>query len=285
MASPNLRRGFQRPVVNQLLRDHPYALFVFSNESQSAWHFLNVKYDEHAERRRLTRRITVRPGEGLRTAAERMALLDLQAISPDLFGLSPMLIQQHHDEAFDVEKVTKDFYEEIANWYFWAQQCPDVFFPKDVENEEQRALFLIRLLTRLIFCWFLREKRNPQTGAGLIPDSLFDARRMKDLLKDPSPEACTYYTAILQNLFFATLNTEMDTPGQAPVRRFLDEGDGQRSDEHMVHQLWRHARQLRDPYRFGKTLARHPFLERRTFRVSGRPRAEGQLALHGGSTD
>jgi hypothetical protein len=32
--------------VNQLLRDHPYALFVFSNKNQSAWHFLNVKYDE-----------------------------------------------------------------------------------------------------------------------------------------------------------------------------------------------------------------------------------------------
>ncbi|MBU1909448.1 MAG: Eco57I restriction-modification methylase domain-containing protein, partial [Verrucomicrobia bacterium] len=180
--------------------------------------------------------------------------------SPDLFGLSPMLIQQHHDEAFDVEKVTKDFYEEIANWYFWARDCPGVFFPKDAGNEEQRALFLIRLLTRLIFCWFLREKRNPETGSGLIPDSLFDARRMKDLLKDPSPEACTYYTAILQNLFFATLNTEMDTTGQASVRRFLDEGDSQRSDEHMVHQLWRHARQLRDPAALEKLLRDIPFL-------------------------
>ena len=260
LASSDFKRGLQRLVVNQLLRDHPYALSVFSNKNQSIWHFLNVKFDERAEKRRLTRRITVRPGDGLRTAVERMALLDLQAISPDLFGLSPLLIQQHHDVAFDVEKVTKDFYEEIANWYFWARDCPGVFFPKDVENEEQRALFLIRLLTRLIFCWFLREKRNPQTGAGLIPDSLFDARRVKDLLKYPSPEACTYYTSILQNLFFATLNTEIDRPGQQPERRFIDEGDGQRSDEHMVHQLWRHARQLRDPSVLEKLLRDIPFL-------------------------
>lgn len=267
LSSPDSRRGHQRPVVSQLLRDHPYALFVFSNKDQSVWHFLNVKYDDAAEKRRLVRRITVRPGEGLRTAAERMATLDLQAISPDLFGLPPMLIQKRHDEAFDVEKVTKDFYQEIANWYFWAREHAE--FPKDapVDADGKPSLSLIRLLTRLIFGWFLREKRNPETGAGLIPDSLFDARRMKDLLKDASPEACTYYTAILQNLFFATLNTEMDAaksgtgaPGQTPVRRFLDEGDGQRSDEHMVHQLWRHARQLRDPVALEKLLRDIPFL-------------------------
>jgi len=187
LASPDLKRGLQRPVVNQLLRDHPYALFVFSNKNQSAWHFLNVKYDEAVEKRRLTRRIAVQRGEGLRTAAERMALLDLQTISQDLFGLSPLLIQQHHDDAFDVEKVTKDFYEEIANWYFWAREHAE--FPKDapVDADGKPSLPLIRLLTRLIFCWFLREKRHPQTAAGLIPDTLFDTRRIKDLLKDPSP--------------------------------------------------------------------------------------------------
>jgi hypothetical protein len=260
LASDALPRGVERVLVNQLLRDHPYALFVFSNESQSAWHFLNVKFDEQAEKRRLVRRITVRQGEGLRTAAERLALLDLQAISPDLFDLSPLLIQQHHDEAFNVEKVTKEFYEEIANWYFWARECPGVFFPKDVETEEGRALFLIRLLTRLIFCWFLKEKRNPQTAAGLVPESLFDPRRIRDLLKDPSAEACSYYTAVLQNLFFATLSTEMDRPGETPTRRWIEEGDGERSDDHMIHTVWRHARQLRDPAALEGLLRGIPFL-------------------------
>lgn len=260
LASKELSRGFQRPVVNQLIKDHPYALFVFSNQDQSAWHFLNVKFDEHAEKRRLSRRIRVQPGEGLRTAAERMALLDLQSISPDLFGLSPLLIQQHHDAAFDVEKVTKDFYDEIANWYFWARDHAQ--FPKDapLDKDGKPSLPLIRLLTRLIFCWFLREKRNPQTGEGLIPDRLFDPRSLKDFLKDPSPDACTYYTTILQNLFFATLNTEMDTKGLPPVRRFLNEGDGQRSDDHMVHQLWRYMEQMRDPSALEKILREIPFL-------------------------
>ncbi|MFO1489493.1 MAG: TaqI-like C-terminal specificity domain-containing protein [Kiritimatiellia bacterium] len=260
LTSTDLSRGLERPVVTQLLRDHPYALYVFSNKSQSAWHFLNVKLDQHVEKRRLVRRITVRKGDGLRTAAERLSLLDVETISADLFGLSPLLIQQHHDEAFDVERVTKDFYKEIANWYFWARGL--ALFPKDAQMDAdgKPSLPLIRLLTRLIFCWFLREKRHPQTGSGLIPDALFDTRRIKELLNDSSPSSCTYYTAILQNLFFATLNTEMDTPGKPPVRRFLDEGDGQQSDDHMVHQLWRHTRQLRDPSALAALLRDIPFL-------------------------
>ena len=58
----------ERSVVSRLLQDHPYALFVFSNDGQDRWHFLNVKYDERRDRRRLFRRITVGPEERLRTA-------------------------------------------------------------------------------------------------------------------------------------------------------------------------------------------------------------------------
>src|SRR3989454_6084130 len=104
--------GGERPVVLRLLNEHPYTLFVFSNSAQDRWHFLNVKYDETSNKRRLFRRITVGPYERLRTASERIAMLDLEAIQPDLFGLSPLAIQQRCDEAFDVEAVTKQFFEE-----------------------------------------------------------------------------------------------------------------------------------------------------------------------------
>lgn len=271
LASPELKRGCQRPIVDQLLRDHPYALFVFSNKAQTAWHFLNVKYDEQAEKRRLVRRIAVRPGEGLRTAAERLALLDLRGISPELFGLSPLLIQQYHDDAFDVEKVTKDFYREIANWYFWAREL--AVFPKDAPTDAdgKPSLPLIRLLTRMIFCWFLKGKRNPQTGLGLLPDALFEPRQIRDLLKDASPESCSYYTAILQNLFFATLSTEMDKPGCEPSRRFVTANDRDDSDDHMVPQYWRNEKQLRDPVVLEVVLRQIPFLNGGLFECLDEP--------------
>ena len=258
--SDTLSRGLERPVVSQLLGEHPYALFVFSNKDRSRWHFLNVKHDANEGKRRFYRRISVAPGVGLRTAAERLQMLDLGSIGGELFGIPALTIQSRHDDAFDVEKVTRDFYQEIANWYFWARDHAE--FPKDapLDADDKPSLMLIRLLTRLIFCWFLREKRNPKTGAGLIPACLFDPQGIRDLLKDSSPDACTFYPAILQNLFFATLNTEMDRPGTEPNRRFIDEGDGKRSDDHMVHQLWRHIKQLRNPDELANHLRGIPFL-------------------------
>ena len=59
--------------------------------------------------------------------------------------------------AFSVEKVTKEFYAEIANWYFWTVQ--NVQFPNDAEKEENgRNIAVIRLITRMIFIWFMKER-------------------------------------------------------------------------------------------------------------------------------
>jgi len=103
-------------------------------------------------------------------------------------------------DSFSVEKVTKEFYEDIANWYFWA--VGHSTFPKDAEEEENgRNIAVIRLITRMIFIWFMRERK-------LVPKYLFDKKILNNILKDTSPESPTYYLAILQNLFFATLNTK-----------------------------------------------------------------------------
>ncbi|MGH9943509.1 MAG: Eco57I restriction-modification methylase domain-containing protein, partial [Pyrinomonadaceae bacterium] len=112
-----LPRGAERPVVTKLLEDHPYALFVFSNEAQDRWHFINVKHDEKGDKRRLFRRITVGADERLRTASERLALLDLESINPTLFGIAPLEIQKRHDDAFNVESVTKQFFNEYKAIY------------------------------------------------------------------------------------------------------------------------------------------------------------------------
>lgn len=116
-------------------------------------------------------------------------------------------------QAFSVEQLTKDFYKELSNWYFWAIQC--VSFPNDVNDDTDNAKFnsenVIRLITRLIFVWFLKQK-------DLIKSELFDTEALKNILKDFNATSDTqnnYYRAILQNLFFATLNQEIDKRGFA----------------------------------------------------------------------
>ncbi len=239
LASESLQRNLERPIVNQLIREHPYCLFIFSDTTQSVWHFLNIKYDEKAEKRRLFRRITVRAGGGLRTAAERLQMMDLALMGKELFGIPALEIQKRHDDAFDVESVTKAFYKELANWYFWALK--HVRFPKDAPKEADGHdhIGVIRMITRLIFCWFVKEK-------GLIPEVLFDQRRLYELLDGFAPDKdarknSVFYKAILQNLFFATLNTEMDKRGWA-----RDE------QNFMAHSLYRHRDLFKKP---GEALA------------------------------
>jgi hypothetical protein len=190
LISETLARGLERPVVNRLIKEHPYALFVFSNKAQSHWHFLNVKYDEAIEKRRLIRRITIGPGERLRTASQRVQLLDLQGIGPELFALPPMTIQDRCDEAFDVEAVTKEFFQKFAELYH--RVADDV---AEVCGLEVEAGTLAQLmLDRMIFLYFIQKKGwlNEQ------PDYLYE-KFLECWRKDPA--GSTFYSSVLYPLF------------------------------------------------------------------------------------
>lgn len=159
------------------------------------------------------------------------------------------------EEIFNVELLNKRFYRELADWYFWA--LPQVEFPADIEkdDEKRRATSLIRLLTRLIFCWFLKEK-------GLIPENLFVEAELDKILTELDAGESTYYQAILQNLFFATLNQRMgkDKNGQ-PFRAFArDEGFQKNRATYGVDTLYRYEDNFRDPGAALGLFADVPFL-------------------------
>ena len=54
----------------------------------------------------------------------------------------------------DTSALNRRFFQDLANWYFWAlkQAIFPEAAPKDTDGND--ALSLIRLITRLIFCWF-----------------------------------------------------------------------------------------------------------------------------------
>lgn len=194
--------GMQRPVINRLLRDFPYALFIFSNRDQNSWHFVNVKYDEEQRRRQLFRRISVLPGDRLRTASERIAMLDLASIGPDLFGLSPLSIQQRHDEAFDVEAVTKKFFADFCSIF--------EFVAKDIRKHNDWDSDVIEketqtLLNRLLFLYFIQRK------GWLNRERDYLYKRFREHFK-AEPDGTTYYSRFLHPLFIR-LSTEMEEAG------------------------------------------------------------------------
>lgn len=153
-------------------------------------------------------------------------------------------------EVLSVEKLNRKFYKELSEWYFWATGI--VEFPKGggKVKERRNAIAVIRLLTRLIFIWFIKER-------GLVPEALFDEGALRALLvEDPAatPKGRGYYLAVLQNLFFATLNVEMGTE-----RRWARDPGGMTHDQH-VTSLYRHRALFKDPDAALAHFAKIPFL-------------------------
>jgi adenine-specific DNA-methyltransferase len=120
-------------------------------------------------------------------------------------------VQLHNawKKTLNIQTLNEGFFRKIRNWFYWARL--NASFPegakKDADGRDSESV--IRLLTRMIFCWFLREKN-------LIPDELFSERSIEALLDkwkatDIGQDAeGRYYKAILQNLFFATLSTPIE---------------------------------------------------------------------------
>jgi len=203
LGSPDLPFGAERPVVSRLLKQHPYALFVFSNAQQDRWHFLNVKYDAQLARRNLYRRITVAPGEQLRTATERLSMLDIETFGGDLSRLSALEIQARHDEAFDVERVTKKFFEQYGVVFHLVERLI-----RGIPETDRKRLFTQRLFNRLMFIAFIQKKGWLRYQG----DSNYLSALRKAYARQADP-AGNFYRDRLQVLFFAGLNTEVDVMG------------------------------------------------------------------------
>lgn len=205
LASDRLLLTHERRVITRLLRDHPYSLFLFSDEAQIRWHFVNVKlapdsdleYDEKTDRRRLFRRITIGPEERLRTAAERISMLDLESLDGDLPGLSPLAIQKRHDEAFDAEAVSDEFFRQYAGVFERAEKLI-----RGIDEPDRKRLFAQRLFNRLMFIPFIQKKGWLKFGGHT--DYLLSL--WKEYLNNASSKS-NFYRDRLKLLFFSGLNT------------------------------------------------------------------------------
>jgi len=134
--------------VTQARKTHPKPAFQIILDSS------DVKYDADPKKRRLFRRISISPEERLRTASERIAMLDLQSVQPDMFGLQPLTIQSKHDEAFDVEAVTKQFFEE----YKAVFRILEGDLKKQVNDHTWAHDYSLQFLNRCMFIYFIQRK-------------------------------------------------------------------------------------------------------------------------------
>ncbi|MDR3246120.1 MAG: Eco57I restriction-modification methylase domain-containing protein [Prevotellaceae bacterium] len=205
------RVNIQR-VVRSLMDNYSGALMFFHSENREGeWRMSFVKKDSSIANASTAKRYTYLLGEdhSCRTIIERFESLQTKEKT-----VKSLL------DAFSVEVLTKEFYRELFDWYQWALSDNDGFevvYPNDIDtatDDRNIEEHLIRLITRLMFVWFLKQKKS--VTKSLIPENIFDEKRLSDVLQDFDPASKTsgiYYNAILQNLFFATLNRKIEDRG------------------------------------------------------------------------
>ncbi|MDF5691600.1 Eco57I restriction-modification methylase domain-containing protein [Aquirufa aurantiipilula] len=133
-----------------------------------------------------------------------------------LFGLtidrlkidSFKFLYNYWQSVFSLQALNNQFYADLQDWFYYASQNIKLPYKPDYINDKENIKnFLVRLLARTMFCWFVKEK-------GLIKKELLEltdwnGNRFKltnDVEDKKFLKNNSYYRGILQNIFFHALN-------------------------------------------------------------------------------
>ncbi|MBL7148667.1 MAG: Eco57I restriction-modification methylase domain-containing protein [Candidatus Cloacimonetes bacterium] len=111
---------------------------------------------------------------------------------------------------FSVEIVNKEFYNNIAELFTelvggvrkigrQTKEFKQRLKLPDTTNHTLMQEFAVRLIGRIVFCWFLKKKKS-ENGISLIPEEVLSVKAIKD----------NYYHTILEPLFFEVMNTPIN---------------------------------------------------------------------------
>lgn len=103
-------------------------------------------------------------------------------------------------DRFSLEVVNKQFYLELAKHFdaLVDKEKRLLSLPSQSDSNARKS-FAMRLIGRIMFCWFLKQKHSPTDGP-LIPDELLSSKAVQD----------GYYHNVLEPLFFGILNTPLE---------------------------------------------------------------------------
>ena len=244
-------RGYTRTQLSDIAREINKLLMIpamvmFQHGDAITFAVIDRRLHEHDESKDVLERVTLIKDINLRNP--HRAHIDI------LFDLSLGELHRQHrftdfpglhqawKKMLDTEMLNKQFYQRLFNWFVWAVK--ESKFPVKEKRILKPEQHVIRLITRLLFVWFVKEKR-------LVADELFDETEVACLLKDYNRNTGdSYYRAVLQNLFFATLNTEIEK------REFSTE----KNATHRNFSRYRYKRQISHPDKLLGLYAQTPFI-------------------------
>lgn len=220
-------RTMQRNLIARYLKDHwlDGALVAFHTESSSSWRlsFVKVeyKYDESGKpKEELTpaKRYSFIVGEGepSHTAQTQLSKLYEQT------SVNPTLAQL--EEAFGVEKVTKEFFEKYRGLFesvLAELKSNHTFQNEAVNNNIDTESFAKKLLGQIVFLYFLQKKgwlgvpKGKAWGEG-------DKHFLRGLFKKSEENHKNFYNDYLEKLFYDTLNNPRRSEVDPSYSKYFD---------------------------------------------------------------
>lgn len=173
------------------------ALVVFKSENSDNWRlsYMTITLDID-EKSKITKSFSnprrysfyLGPNAKVRTPEKQLIEKGVIKDDGDLLG------------RFSIEVVNKEFYKEIQKFFDLLVGGGSLQLPSQTNNSPEMKDFAVRLIGRIMFCWFLKQKRGDK--GSLIPDELLSGFAV---IKNKN-----YYHGVLEPLFFELLNTSKD---------------------------------------------------------------------------
>jgi hypothetical protein len=117
-------------------------------------------------------------------------------------------LYQYWQKQLSIQALNDEFYADLQSWFYYATQKIKLPYKPDyIDDKENTKNFLVRLLARTMFCWFVKEK-------GLIQKELLELKDWDDTMYPLTNDfdhkdflqSNSYYRGILQNVFYNALN-------------------------------------------------------------------------------
>lgn len=207
-------RNLQRNLIGKYLKGNlkDSALVAFYSKDNPDWRLSFVRMDYKIGDKGAKVEIGTPPKRYSflvgKTEPSYTAKKQLQPIiSP---GVTPTVLDV--EKAFNIEKVTKEFYNRIAEMFTKLVggerkigsrkivEAGALKLPSTTDDTIKKE-FAVRLVGRLLFCWFLKKKKS-DNDIPLIPSEILSSNTLE---KYPG---C--YHSLLEPLFFQVLNTPVE---------------------------------------------------------------------------
>ena len=206
-------RSLQRNLIGKYLKNNlkDSALVAFYSKDNLDWRLSFVKVDYRLDDKGAKVEIGTPPKRYSFLVGKTEPSYTAQKQLLPLLDDKKVPLVDELEKSFSIEKVTKEFYTEIAKKFtelvggerkIGSKKIIEAGFlkypkPSDILRKE----FAVRLIGRLLFCWFLKKKKS-DAGVSLIPNVI--------LSSDAIMQYPDYYHSLLEPLFFQVLNTPIN---------------------------------------------------------------------------